>query len=134
MENCVEQNMEIYETEPEYPIDKIEDNMYSSAKLELMKNKIENMEKIHHIEILRILKRNNNVKLNENKSGIFINLTFLPKTIIDEIYKYIQYIEMQEYSILNLETKQDECKTLLLEKQDKEITLSYNSVSNKQHQ
>ncbi len=129
MENCIEQ----HETEDINIGNDMQENKYSCDKLEILKNKIENMEKIHHIEILRILKKNNGVKLNENKSGIFINLTFLPKSIIDEIYSYVHYIEMQEYSILNLETKQDEFKTLLTEKQDKEIILSYDSLTNKRN-
>lgn len=123
MDNCVETiNYE----------DVSHDNVYSPVKLESLKNKIESMEKIHHIEILRILKKYNTIKINENKSGIFINLSFLSNNILDEIDKYVQYIDAQEYSILDLESKQDEYKTLLYEKQDKENTLSYSSLSNKQ--
>ena len=62
--------------------------------LEIMKNKIEKMSKKHHIEILKILKMNANVKLNENKSGVFVNLSFLPHDTIDEIQNYLIKISL----------------------------------------
>lgn len=134
MENCIEET----QTDNDYGISlenidllsEDKEDKYSPEKLEMLKNKIEKMEKLHHIKILHILKKYNGVKLNENKSGVFINLTFLPKNTIDELYEYAKYVEIQEYSILDLETKQDEYK-ILLEKEDKEITLSYDSLSNK---
>ena len=36
-------------------------------KLETIKNSIEELDKPHHLEILKILKKNSKVKLNENK-------------------------------------------------------------------
>jgi len=47
--------------------------------LELMKTVIEQMNKIHHIEILKIIKKNSLIKINENKSGVYINLTVIPE-------------------------------------------------------
>ena len=54
------------------------------TNLEQMKITIESMSKINQIEILKILV-NHNVKINENKSGIFVNMTFLDEKIIDDI-------------------------------------------------
>jgi hypothetical protein len=68
------------------------------------------MPKIHHIEILRILKNLPNVKLNENKSGVYINLTFLPKETLDEISYYINYIAEQEKTLKIVETQKTEFK------------------------
>jgi hypothetical protein len=82
----------------------------SMFNLEQMKNRIEAMNKQHHIEILKILKKYPSIKLNENKSGIFVNLSFLSKETIEEISKYIEYISDQESSIQQLETQKEEFK------------------------
>jgi hypothetical protein len=71
------------------------ESLQNIPKIESMKNIIENMSKNHHIEILKIIK-NNNVKINENKSGVYINLTFLPESIISEISKYLDYVNERE--------------------------------------
>ena len=90
-------------------------------ELEMLKMKIEKMNKKHHIEILKILKRFSNVKLNENKSGVYINLVFLPSEALEEIHKYLSYIDQQETSIMTLETQKEEYKnTYFSEKQNKE--------------
>lgn len=64
-------------------------------RLENIKNKIENMNKIQHIEILKILKKYKAVKLNENKTGVYVNISFLNKKIVQELEEYIRYIEDQ---------------------------------------
>lgn len=79
-------------------------------QLENIKRCVESMPKIHHIEILRILKNIPNVKLNENKSGVYINLTFLPKETLDEILYYINYITEQEKTLKIVETQKNEFK------------------------
>jgi hypothetical protein len=79
--------------------------------LENLKTKIESMNKKQHIEILKIMTQFPNVKLNENKSGVFINLLFLPKETIEELDKYIQYIDEQETNIMSIETQKNEYKS-----------------------
>ena len=79
--------------------------------LENLKTKIESMNKKQHIEILKILTQFPNVKLNENKSGVFINLLFLPNETIVELDKYIQYIDEQETNIMSIEAQKNEYKT-----------------------
>jgi hypothetical protein len=128
----VERNIVLSDDESSVSDRKEKDNKYSPEQLEILKNRIEMMEKLHHIKILSILKKNGSIKLNENKSGVFINLTFLPKNTIDELYEYTKYVDMQEYSILDLEAKQDEYK-ILLDKEDKDNTLSYDSLTNKRN-
>jgi hypothetical protein len=78
--------------------------------LSLLKNKIENMSKTNHIEILQILKKHQNVKLNENKSGVFVNLSFLSNELLEEINKYVTYINEQESVINTIETQKQEFK------------------------
>jgi len=94
--------------------------------LEALKNKIEKMSKTHHIEILKIFKQFSNVKLNENKSGVYINLCFLPEEPLHEIQKYIRYIEIQESSIMSVETQKAEYKnTFFSEKQNKDESVVF---------
>jgi len=98
-------------------------------ELEDIKNKIESMDELHHIEILKILKKSASIKLNENKSGIFVNLSFLSSNILDEIKTYINYINVQETSISHLETQCDEFKnTFFIDKEDKDNIVLYNSL------
>ena len=78
-------------------------------ELETIRNKIESMDKNHHIEILKILKKNN-VKLNENKSGVFVNLSFLSKEVVDEMNVYLAYVNEQENILTRVETQKEEFK------------------------
>jgi hypothetical protein len=98
--------------------------------LEILKTKIEKMSKTHHVEILKILKKNGNVKLNENKSGVYVNLSFLPNETLSELENYLNYIEDQEISLITLENQKEEFKnTFFIEKEVKEETLFYSSIS-----
>jgi hypothetical protein len=90
-------------------------------ELTALKTRIETMSKTHHIEILKILKRFSAVKLNENKSGVFINLIYLPEEATDELQKYIEYIDAQESEIMTVESRKEEYKNAFFtEKQNKE--------------
>jgi hypothetical protein len=82
----------------------------TNESLNLIKDKIEKMTKINQIEILKILKKHQNIKLNENKSGIFVNLSFLSKETIEEIDKYVNYVNDQEIDINTIETQKQEFK------------------------
>jgi hypothetical protein len=82
----------------------------TNESLTLIKDKIEKMSKNNQIEILKILKKHQNIKLNENKSGIFVNLSFLSKEIIEEIDKYVNYVNDQEIDINTIETQKQEFK------------------------
>jgi hypothetical protein len=75
-----------------------------------IKDKIEKMPKNNQIEILKILKKHQNIKLNENKSGIFVNLSFLSNEILDEIDKYVNYVNDQETVINSIESQKQEFK------------------------
>tara|TARA_X000000950_G_C13519737_1_gene499106 strand:+ start:251 stop:568 length:318 start_codon:yes stop_codon:yes gene_type:complete len=72
-----------------------EKNQLDFSYLDKIKNSIEKLDKSHHIEIGIILKKNN-IALNENNNGIFINLTSIPKNIIDQIVQYIDFVKQQE--------------------------------------
>jgi len=91
-----------------------------------IKDQIESMSKIHQIEVLKVLNKNPLIKLNENKSGVYVNLSFLPQASIVELQQSIQYILEQEKSLQNLEQQKDEFKnTFFIEKDNKEETILY---------
>ena len=71
---------------------------FNDKRLETIKNSIDSMNKIQHIEILKILKSNKNVKINENNNGVCINLSFLPTETIDKLQEYV-YIKNQEKNL-----------------------------------
>jgi hypothetical protein len=75
----------------------------NTSELEIMKTKIELLPKFHQVEILRILKKSPVVKINENKSGVFVNLSFLPNDTIQDILNYVKYIQEQEHTLQTVE-------------------------------
>jgi hypothetical protein len=68
---------------------------HTEISLESIKNKIEQMSKLQHIEVLKILRKNKSVKLNENKNGVYVNISFLPDETIHDLEVYIKYIDDQ---------------------------------------
>ena len=74
-----------------------ENNMNSSDLSKLCKA-IEVLESFHHIEIGKILKLNN-VYLNENSNGIFVNLNKISYKTYQEINNYIDFVKKQENEI-----------------------------------
>ena len=80
------------------------------AVLENIKTRIEQMNKSHQIEILKILNHYPSVKLNENKSGIFVNLSFLPEDALSSVQKYLDYVKVQEQSLDMMESQKQTFK------------------------
>ena len=93
-----------------------------------LKNDIEKLPKEKHIEILSLLYKKSNINITENNNGVFINLTTVSDSIIEELKNYISYLNDQEKKFakdeifkLNIE------KTL--NKDNKEHTAN-NNISN----
>ena len=53
-----------------------------------LKDKIELLSKSYQIEIGRLLKKNN-IIINENKNGVFINLSSVEQNIITELKNFL---------------------------------------------
>jgi hypothetical protein len=106
-------------------------NLEKPEVLEDIKTKIESMSKYHQIEVLKILTKNACNKLNENKSGVYVNLSFLPPNTIGELKQYIEYTEDQEESLITMEYQKEEFKNaFFIEKEDKDNpTILYNSIN-----
>ena len=84
--------------------------MTTTDYLITLKDKIEKMTKTQQLDVLQILKKTNTIKLNENKSGIFVNISFLPKDSITEIEKYVKYVYDQENELNLMEYQKQEFK------------------------
>jgi len=87
--------------------------------LENLKISIEKLNKHHQIEILRILSKHL-CKLNENKSGVFVNLSYIDDIVVEELQKYIEYTREQEETLITTEYQKAEFKTVLFNKEDKD--------------
>ena len=77
--------------------------------LKNLKDKIEGLDKAYQIQIADLLNKNN-VRIDENKNGLFINLSELDENIIDILNKYLIYIKKQLDIINNIENKKQEYK------------------------
>lgn len=82
----------------------------SDQTLDDIKVAIEKMGKTQHIEVLNILKRNSNIKINENRNGVYINLSYIPITAVYELETYISYIKDQEQSLNTMEIEKENYK------------------------
>lgn len=83
-------------------------------------NNLQNIKKIvekYNVEqqedILNIIRENNNVLINENKNGFFINLTNLDNEVIKKIEKYMEYVLLQEKHLTNIEQQKKEYEQCL---------------------
>jgi uncharacterized protein YjbI with pentapeptide repeats len=79
------------------------ENSNNINNLNNIKTIIENMDKLHHIEILKILINEDDIYINENNNGTFINLSELDKSVILKLEKYIEYFINQQNHLINLE-------------------------------
>jgi len=75
-----------------------------------LKTKIENLPKEHQIEVLRKLKDTNEIALNENNNGVFINLSQLEDKHIQLLNTYISYINTQNDHLSVIENKKNDIK------------------------
>jgi hypothetical protein len=70
--------------------------------LMLLKDSIENMPVIHQIEVLRIL-YNKQTQINENKNGVFINISKINDITLKELENYMKYVIQQEQQLNEIE-------------------------------
>ena len=86
------------------------------------------MSKYHQIEVLKILNKHT-CKINENKSGVYVNLSFLSEETLAEVKAYIHYTQDQEETLVTMEYQKEEFKhSFFTEKEDKDnATISYSA-------
>lgn len=75
--------------------------------LKLLKKNIELFSHFHQVEILKILKSNDDIILNENKNGVFINLSSINSSVINNLQNYVIYVKKQENQLNELEQQKN---------------------------
>ena len=98
-----------------------ENDDFDFNQLNYIREQIENMSKFNQIEVLRILTKNKDVIINENKYGIHINLSELTNEILNEMLVYIKYVTTQEIFLNNVEQEKEKYKNTYFLKDNKEI-------------
>ena len=78
------------------------DIMHTVNKIKRLRDTIEQMEKVHQLQILDICKRHN-VQYTENVNGIFINMILLKEAVLLAIDEYINYISLQQLQLDDVE-------------------------------
>ena len=97
--------------------------------LNCLKEKIELLSKFHQIEILRILKKDDICTLNENKNGIFINLTNINKETIIELETYLEYVKKQEQQLNDIERQKNVLSNTFFKDNKDNTSLIFNEES-----
>jgi|TARA_B110000444_G_scaffold222666_1_gene224751 hypothetical protein len=89
-------------------------------KLNGLKNVVDNLDKIHHLKIFKVLK-DNNVIFSENRNGIFTNMNSFNEKTIRDIEITLQYIKKQEKHLKDIETIKDDLKLDFFIQNTKEV-------------
>jgi len=63
--------------------------------LKKLRDVIQRLEKIHQLYILNLIIMRS-VPYSENSNGVFINMSVITPKILQEIYSYLKYVELQE--------------------------------------
>ena len=100
-------------------------NTISSERLVNLRDKIENFEKAQQLQILRILKKNK-ININENKNGIFLNLTNIDNNIIEELEQFIKHIDNQEKLLEYNENVKNDYKQIFFKDNKDNVIISNN--------
>jgi len=74
--------------------------------LKNLRDKIQTLEKIHQLHILKILIENN-ISYTENSNGVFINMITLSEDVSNSIEKYLEYVSVQEDHLDKVETEKN---------------------------
>lgn len=103
----------------------------STELLESMKTSIERMSKTNQLMVLHLLKTNLRVKLNENKSGFFINMACLPLDLLQNLHQFIHFVKDQEQVLQTMEYEKDKMALLFPPSEDRGYSLAtpWNSFS-----
>ncbi len=82
-----------------------------------MKTKIERWARFYQIGALRIL-ANQQTKLNENKNGIFVNLSCASPEALEKLANYVEYVEDQISQLRAAENTKEQLKDAFFDKQE----------------
>ena len=75
--------------------------------------KISKLNEQQHVHIASLLRKESQVKLNENNSGIMVNLSLVSQDILESIQKYLEFLLEQESELKDIQEKQEEFKSIV---------------------
>jgi hypothetical protein len=101
--------------------------MNNYTELNGSRKMIEKLSKFHQIEVLKILKKNN-IILNENNYGTFINMSELSENVLTQIYEYIDYTKEQEIQLINRENEKSILKNKFFKNEKINIASAENNI------
>ena len=102
-----------------------------------LKTNIENLNKFHQIEILKIFNEENSNMINENNNGVFINLVDLSESLYNKLNEYITYVNVQQQQLTSIEEEKinieneffKEKNKLYKENKEKSSSISINATN-----
>ena len=94
--------------------------------LNILKEKIEKLTKFNQIEILKIIKLDNSIIINENNNGIFINLINVSQDIINKLNEYLIYVDTQEKQLNYIEDKKETLTNTFFKDNKDNTCISFN--------
>ena len=74
-------------------------SLTETESLTLLKDDIEALPREQQVKVLQLLKHEGTVKINSNKSGVYINLTLLPEPSVRKLHEYLAYYREQERTL-----------------------------------
>jgi hypothetical protein len=89
--------------------------MTDIENLKKMKDIIEQYEKQQHIDILKIF-IDNSVNITKNSNGSFINLTDVDINIINKLQDYINFVNIQNIKLTDIETTKKDIESSFFKK------------------
>tara|TARA_B000000475_G_scaffold214015_1_gene176211 strand:+ start:127 stop:465 length:339 start_codon:yes stop_codon:yes gene_type:complete len=100
-------------------------NNINIDELKSLRNIIDNIDEFHHKKIFEIIKKNN-MNYSKNKNGIFVNMNNLSQPVLDELKKYLLYINKQEETFSDIEKIKNEFKKEFFNKIEENIIVKQN--------
>lgn len=91
-------------------------------------NTVEKFGKSEHLEILKIIKKYDNIKYTENNNGIFLNLNSIPENLLLEIEKFVTYYLIKKDYLKQEKTKQENIKKIIKNNIEKKCDLKVNEM------
>lgn len=70
-------------------------------------SRIEKLDSKHHVVIGAILKKDEMIKFNENQNGVMINTSTISEKSVEEITKFLSYLDEQETILHKIETEKE---------------------------
>jgi len=81
-------------------------------RIQKIVDKIGTLDACHHIAIASILREEGNVKMNENQSGLMVNMSLVSEEVVSKIQIFLDFIATQESELKELEDRKKSCTKL----------------------